>query len=544
MKIHILLSGFFLLISFYLKAQKDIVLFDFESGNLNGWMVEGKNPFYKEKPMSKTEVKDWNRGPQGFLGEYYLENGQDRGRHSDNPDGILKSPEFKITRKYLNFYLAGEVNPKVGVYLEIAGTRVRQAFGNNFYDLILRGWDVSEFKNKTARFCIEDQSPTPSLIRIDQIFLSNIAAPAENSWVKAENRQRSSLVCPGEFRQVLTSSQIGETKEIDHSTIVYGHDQKWHLYASVLDRKDRWTAKNWQQIVHATADSLNQPIWKYEGIVMQADPAFGEEFLWQPHVICENGIYYMYYVGAGNDWSGWYPTPSGEPAPWYGGKTGDIGPFWMYLATSTDGKTWERKGDLFKKGRKGCIFVDKPFAFQPYVTKIDSLWVMYYSGCNADNIMGKHGIAYRTSKDLIHWSPRRIALLDWSKDDPVEASKFDSSAIPSSPWPEHSFFRYPVVFNRGNTWYMWAGPIDNNNLSRYHCLRIYKSNTPFQFGNHWEALTVNKRIFVDGGAKPIRDKNGKWYIYTTNLYSGGVWLAPLYWNDGLDDKPSSVHIQK
>jgi hypothetical protein len=80
---------------------------------------------------------------------------------------------------------------------------------------------------------------------------------------------------------------------------------------------------------------------------------------------------------------------------------------------------------------------------------------------------------------------------------------------------------------------LWAGPIDNANLSRYHCLRIYKSDTPFSFANHWEAKEINKRIFVDGGGRPFPKQTGEWFIFHTNNMSGGVWIAPLFWNDAV-----------
>ena len=163
---------------------------------------------------------------------------------------------------------------------------------------------------------------------------------------------------------------------------------------------------------------------------------------------------------------------------------------------------------------------------------------MYYASAADQTVYSKHGIGYRTSKDLIHWSSRKLALKDWQKGDPQAPA--DSLLVPASPWPEHSFFRYPVVFSRGDTWYMLAGPIDNNNLSRYHVLRIYRSNSPFSFTNHREALSENKRIFVDGGAKIIIDKDGKWYITTGNEMAGGVWLAPLYWNDGKTNDVTSL----
>jgi hypothetical protein len=138
---------------------------------------------------------------------------------------------------------------------------------------------------------------------------------------------------------------------------------------------------------------------------------------------------------------------------------------------------------------------------------------------------------------------RSQALTDWSKNDAAEAAQFGKH-VPASPWPEHSFFMNPFVFKRGETWYLLAGPIDNSNLSRYHCLRIYTSNNPFHFANHHQAKTQNKRIFVDGGGRPFRDVDGTWYIFHSNSMSGGVWIAPLYWNDGNDHKETSIEIPK
>jgi hypothetical protein len=160
------------------RAQNDIIVFDFEQGNMDGWELTGNNFLVGEKPVHASVATTWERGPCGYHGNYYLETGHDNGRHTNkNGGGTWLSPVFQINRNYLNFYLAGQLNPGVRVFLEVDGKIVREAFGNNFYDLILRGWDVKEFQNKNARLGLEDRSDYRSLIRLDHVFLSNTPPP-------------------------------------------------------------------------------------------------------------------------------------------------------------------------------------------------------------------------------------------------------------------------------------------------------------------------------------------------------------------------------
>jgi hypothetical protein len=514
-------------------AQKNIVIFDFENGNMDGWELHGNNFLVGDKPVHANVVAAWDRGPLGYQGNYYLETGHNNGRHSNkNGGGTWLSPEFKITRNYLNFYLAGQLNPGVRVYLVVDGKIVREAFGNNFYDLILRGWDVEEFKNNTARLGLEDRSNYRSLIRLDHVFLSNRPPPTENEWVKIPDRQRSSIVAPGAFRQVFDNTQITDGDWlIDRANIVYGPDNKWHIFAMVLEASNVWQPTKPGKIIHATSDDIFST-WTYHGVVMSADAAYGETFLLDPFVMVHEGRFYMFYVGSGNLWSGWYKGPEGNNNPWHLGQSGDYGPNSMYLAVSEDGSHWERIGNADAR-RPGRIFTEKPFGLTPFVTRIDDEWIMYYASAEDETVFSKHTIGYRTSKDLINWSNRQQVLIDWSISDTIESANFLGKNIPASPWPEHSFFTNPVILKRGDDWHLWAGPIDNANLSRYHCLRIYKSDNPFSFANHWEAKEINKRVFVDGGGRPFKDKYGKWFIFHTNSMSGGVWIAPLYWNDGL-----------
>ncbi|MBN2411080.1 hypothetical protein JXQ31_05255 [candidate division KSB1 bacterium] len=508
----IILSTILLLSSLIIFScnNKDVILFDFESGTLDNWTVFGQNPFYGGKPVSSDTIKTWKWDATGYTGKYMLASGGHEGRHNNHPDGGVKSIPFKINRQFLNFYLAGELNPRVRIYLEINGEIVRQAFGNNFYDLQLRGWDLSEFRGQKAQIVIEDIHSRRSLLRVDHFYLSNTPPPSPEEWAIIPQRQLSGLVSVGEFRLLLNSNRVNKNWQIFHSSIVFGNDKKWHLFASAADISAEGKSSDKKYIVHAESKILTSENWDFTGIVFSADKKYNEDFILHPFVLYENGTFYMYYVGSGKTWSGWTDCPGGKKMPWDWGKCGDQGPYNIHLATSKDGSTWKRYGK---------IITDSPFAFTPYVHQINEEWVMYYAAAEPAGITGKHAIVYSKSKDLYHWNGRGIALIDRENG--------------ASPWPEHSFILNPHVFSRGNTWYMLAGPIDNNNLSPFNCLRVFNGSDSFK----WDISESHKSIFADGGSV-FRNTDGSWYITHNNAMSGGTWIAPLYWNDGPDNKSS------
>jgi hypothetical protein len=163
--------------------------------------------------------------------------------------------------------------------------------------------------------------------------------------------------------------------------------------------------------------------------------------------------------------------------------------------------------------RRGKVFTDGPFGFTPFIERIGREWRIFYASADPATVYGKHAIAYRASRDLLTWGERSIALKDEGK---------------TTPWPEHSFFHGPVVVKRGAGWYLLAGPIDNANQSRFHYLKLYRSDNPDRWEFRQDAR--NKGLFLDGGAKIVRDGDIS-YVTHAGLYAGGVWLAPLYWND-------------
>ncbi len=483
-------------------AEADKVLFDFESGSFSGWRVDGHNPFGKAPFRASAAVPKWrsDRNFKGWQGNYMVIAGDTRPSQV-NP-GKITSPEFVISHPYLKFYFGGEVHPRVRVFLMVGSREVRNAFGNNSYDMRLRGWDVSEFRNQRGRITIEDTAEVPSLLRVDHFHLSETPPPPIEAV--DDSAQESSVLRYGELKFIFDP---GSGRFVAHASIVRGLDERWHMYAQIASLAERNKPDDHKAIWHATAEDLHGP-WSKAQPVLTADSAFGESFMWQPFVMVHKGQYWMFYVGSGVVWKGWDRNNNWRMKDF--GKLSTQGPYGIHLATSKDGLAWERHSTL-------PLFTDSPFAFTPFVMPSQSGWIMYYAAAEPPHITGKHAIVSRTSSDLTRWENRRVALVDTSE---------------TTPWPERSFFHSPVVFKQGPSWYLLAGPIDSANQARFHYRRLFKSNNPLK----WSLSNHLKGIFLEGGANLVRD-GSKMFLTHTGAYAGGVWIGSVVWNPPKLDQP-------
>ena len=153
------------------------------------------------------------------------------------------------------------------------------------------------------------------------------------------------------------------------------------------------------------------------------------------------------------------------------------------------------------------------------MTKVGDKWVMYYTATSHPS-GGHHVVACVTSDDLVHWKDRKFVYIDPSK------GKWGG--------PTES----PFVVRRGDRWYLFIGPRDGRK-GVYNGTDVFVSNNPF----HWQ---IEDRVghIASHAAEVMRDLDGKWYVSRCGWGEGGVYLAPLEWSDGLDDKPTNIPIPK
>jgi uncharacterized protein (DUF608 family) len=148
--------------------REKMVLADFEGADYGDWKVSGK-AFGKAPASGTLERQQKVSGFQGkglvntFLG-------------GDGPTGSLTSPEFTVSRKFINFLIGGGNHEgRTCIDLLVDGEVVRTAAGKNNEKLEGRFWNVEEFEGRKAKIQIIDYARGGwGHINIDQIEMSDV----------------------------------------------------------------------------------------------------------------------------------------------------------------------------------------------------------------------------------------------------------------------------------------------------------------------------------------------------------------------------------
>ena len=277
-------------------------------------------------------------------------------------------------------------------------------------------------------------------------------------------------VAAGDFQKIYDPG-VGETQPwyINDHTIVRGPDGTWHLFG--ITHPEPAAPEDEDSFAHATAPSLHGP-WTKQPPALSTDPSRGESHLWAPYVVHFRDLYYMFYAGGGPD------STQAE----------------ISVATSPDLWHWTRHpaDPLFRDGYD---------ARDPFVLRLGNRWVMYYDA-TSDPAGGHHIVAYRTSTDLIHWGSRQVAFTDPS------TGTFGG--------PTES----PYIVRQGAHYYLFLGP-----RGGYVGTDVFVSDNPLDFSP--DALVGH---IASHALEVVRDTDGAWYVTSAGWGQGGVYLAPLDWD--------------
>jgi beta-xylosidase len=289
------------------------------------------------------------------------------------------------------------------------------------------------------------------------------------------------LVEAGEFKEIYDPTFKGtEPWCINDHTFIRGPDKKWHVFGITHVLPLDFFKDPGKQLLHATADTLTQSPWKKEPFAVTADwDTFGESFLWAPHVIRHQDLYYM-FVCVGN-------------------KVGHQ--YKIHLLTSKDLWHWERSP-------ANPLLIDGFDGRDPNVLRVGKQWVLYYTATSRPD-GGNHIVACVTSKDLEYWSGRRVVFIH------PRQGTFGG--------PTES----PFVVRRGKSYYLFA--CDGGTIN------VFLSKEPFS----WKIEDQVGTIYAHA-SEVVRDLNGKWYISHAGWEHGGLSLAPLIWRDALDKSDASL----
>ncbi|MET7638255.1 family 43 glycosylhydrolase [Streptomyces sp. NPDC005438] len=299
------------------------------------------------------------------------------------------------------------------------------------------------------------------------------ADPDQRTAKDSESADGREWVGAGDFRKVYDTGAENPSRYLNDHSVIKGPDGTWHMYGITGEEAREGTPPDSAEedtLAHATAPSLSGP-WTTREPVLTADPEYGEDHLWAPHVIEHQGTYYMFYSGGGGD------------------RDAAIN-----LATSTDLEHWTRDPG-------GTLFRDGWVARDPFVTRVDDQWVMYYTATErADG--GKHVVAYRTSDDLRNWGERKIAFTDTT-------AKENSAPVTESPF----------VVRRGEWWYLFIGPRGDG----YVGTDVFRSKDPTRF------QPADLAGHFPGHAPEVVQDGGKWWVTHCGWFQDGLHLAELHW---------------
>lgn len=288
-------------------------------------------------------------------------------------------------------------------------------------------------------------------------------------------------VSAGKFRKVYDPS-IGEKNDwyINDHCFIRGADGTWHMYG--ITHAEPLNPMDEKHFAHASAKKLTQEPWQKHPFALSWSPEDQERHLWAPYVLEHKGTYYMYYCAGG-------PKNS---------------EYRIHLATSKDLIKWTRHPE-------NPMLIDGFDARDPMVVRVGDKWVMYYTA-NSEPTGGNHVVAFVTSNDLVHWHNKGVAFTD------PTTGTFGG--------PTES----PFVVRRGPYWYLFIGPREG-----YNGTDVFRSKDPFR----WD---ISQKVghIPSHAAEVIRDTDGKWYVSRAGWGEGGLYLAPLKWNDGQDDAETSM----
>jgi hypothetical protein len=293
-----------------------------------------------------------------------------------------------------------------------------------------------------------------------------------------DEAKRKTLVEAGEFKTFFAAE---EPWCLNDHTLVQDPDNVWHMFGITHEKPFDYAKDPATRLAHATAATLLQSPWDAHPPAIIADWEKHREFLlWAPHVVKHEGLYYMFVCVGDRDTHNAYR---------------------IHLLTSRDLKGWTRHPH-------NPLVIDGFDGRDPMVLRVGDRWVLYYTANSTPNA-GNHIVAAVTSKDLVHWSDRRVVLVH------PRAGNYGG--------PTES----PFVVRRGERYYLFVC----DNL----WTNVFVSRDPYR----WDFAERVGRINAHA-CEVVRDADGRWRITHAGWHLGPLKIAPLRWKDGLDDAAASI----
>ncbi|MBN8247874.1 MAG: glycoside hydrolase family 32 protein [Verrucomicrobia bacterium] len=453
-------------------AAEDVLLADFEGADFGGWTVHGTA--FGEAPARGTLPEQAAVG--GFRGQGFVSSFHGR----DRATGRLVSPEFTVSRRYLNFLIGG--GEEVGatcVTVTVEGQPVRSATGREDEFLNQATFDLGEFLGRTVRIEIVDGfAGSWGHINADHFVLSDAAATPPFVQNPPPPPPYHDEPLRPQFHFTAHSNWLN-----DPNGLVRVGDQ-YHLFFQHNPTGREWGNMTWG---HAVGTDLVR--WKELSPALLPDP-LGTMFSGSVVVDAENTAGFQ--TGKEPALVAIYTAAGGTSEASKGRR------FTQCLAHSNDGgRTWIKYAGNPVMDAIGDDDRD-PKAFWHAPTR---RWVMpLYVGVpdpSRPDAQGKpairHTCQFFTSPDLKQWAPSGVF--------PEELSECPGLvSLPLSPAPGTHLW----VLWGGDGAY-WTGDFDGRSFTAKSGKRIGDYGTHFYAAQAWDALPNGRVVLIGwmrGGKYP------------------------------------------
>ncbi len=280
------------------------------------------------------------------------------------------------------------------------------------------------------------------------------------------------ILTSGPFQKIYDPSQ-GESDlwYINDHCFIQDKAGLWHMFG--ITHKEPAQPLEEKFFAHATSVNILASQWERHGHVLHAQYEKWEEtHVWAPHIVENDGRYFMFYCAGGTDYSRYK----------------------IHLATSTDLWSWERHED-------NPMVVDGFQARDPMVIRHEGVWIMYYTATSVPS-GGRHVVAAVTSNDLIHWHDKREVFVH------PKSGTFGG--------PTES----PFVVHRNGKFYLFVCTNEPYNTSA-----VYESDTPYEW-----SIENQVGCFPSHASEVIHlPDEDKYYISRAGWGQGGLYLSELDW---------------
>jgi len=157
-------------------ARPTVVFEDFERPTYEGWTVTGTA--FGTGPMERAKIPGY-QGDVGGQGQRVVNTHQTRGGENveaaDRHVGRMTSPEFTVSRRYIELLLGGGNHPgRIAVNLLVDGKVVRTVTGFNSDQMRPVHLAVEEFEGKRARIeLVDDERGGWGQLKVDHIVFTD-----------------------------------------------------------------------------------------------------------------------------------------------------------------------------------------------------------------------------------------------------------------------------------------------------------------------------------------------------------------------------------